>query len=70
MNHLHQAMHACIGTPGAIDPNRLGCKPAQRKFEFVLDCVARELALPALISTAAVCDAERYAQKLLTDGKG
>ena len=62
MGHLHQRMHAGVGTARAIDPHRAGGKPRQGQLKFVLNGVTRQLALPAFVSTAAVADSERNPQ--------
>ena len=57
VHHLHDAVHAGIGAACTQSGNALGSKLAQRGFQFVLDGLARELALPALVGLSVVADA-------------
>ena len=65
MHHLQQAVHTCVSAACAVDPNGLGAELGQRQLELVLNGVARELALPALLRAAVVAYAKRYSQKIL-----
>jgi len=58
VHHLHQAMHAGVGAAGAQGGDRDGGKLAERRFQPVLDGLARGLALPALVGGAEVAQAE------------
>ena len=57
MHHLHQAVHACVGSASAVDANTLRTELNKRQLQLILNGVAGELALPALISSAVVADA-------------
>ncbi len=59
MHHLHQRMYAGISTASAAGGHRCTCELCLCRFEPVLHGAAAALALPALISLAAVADAER-----------
>ena len=58
VNDLHQTVDACIRAPGTIDTYGLSRELAQCAFEFVLNGIARALALPALVGATAVSDTE------------
>ena len=60
MHHLQQAMHACIGAPGAQGAQRHGGKTLQCAFQRVLHGLPTFLALPAVVVATVVADAQRY----------
>ena len=68
MRHLHQPVNACIGAAGTHHPEGVHGKFGQGAFELVLNGVARELALPALVSAAVVADAQRDSQDFFRGG--
>ena len=59
MRHLHQRMHTGVSAAGTQGADRQIGKFRQCFFKLVLDGLAGELALPALVGTAAVTQAER-----------
>ena len=61
VDHLHQGVDTCIGASGAKSRDRHGAKTPQGGFQLILHGLPAWLALPTLVGTAAITDAERYA---------
>ncbi|MNV65791.1 hypothetical protein D3C71_1585090 [compost metagenome] len=60
VHHLHQSMDTRIGATRTQGADRMGRKPAERRFELVLHRVARQLALPTAVRLAVIADPQGH----------